>query len=150
MQKVKAAIAAAAILVVGAIAGSMVGAGAVNAQTSPTPSARADDDVTKPHGPCRHGAPLGALVENGTITQAQADAIHANLKEKRQELRADGVRPRARFRAMKRQILAGVLADLVKDKTITQAQSDAILKWLDEHRPMRAPATGSNTTPTSA
>ncbi len=78
---------------------------------------------------------LAALVKDGTITQAQADAITKAIEALKptapQTPTSDGTTPTPTTRVNQ---FTDVLAALVKDGTITQAESDAITKAIESFR----------------
>ncbi|HVL33841.1 MAG TPA: hypothetical protein VM600_09715 [Actinomycetota bacterium] len=131
-----------ATLLVGGFATVSAVAQPEEVKQAPTPSTDESARSQHDHRACIAGRPLGALVDNGTITQAQADAIHAKMKERLEKMRAAGdlPKPRTLHRGSKRPkvlALTSVLPDLVKDGTITQSQADAITKWFEDRRKER-------------
>ena len=66
-----------------------------------------------------HNGPLQALLQNGTITQADLDAVKSALKANHDSNRTE-------HEAQRKADQAAVLSDLVKKGTLTQAQADAI------------------------
>ena len=105
-KKLLAGLAAAGILASG---GSATAVAAVGAPAAATSSAAVVSSTSRPG--CGSG-PLESLVAKGTITQAQAIAIH------------DGFISYLHDRW--RNILDTVLGKLVKNRTITQAQASAV------------------------
>ncbi len=82
-----------------------------------TAAASAHDGAGKARG--SGGAGLSALITDGTVSQAQANAIRDALQANHQANRAD-------HRAEREQARDAALASLVADGTLTQAQADAI------------------------
>ncbi len=128
----------AGLAVAGVLAGGGGAAAAIGAAGSPASASTlaVASSVSQVPG---YG-PLGSLVTKGTLTQAQATAIHNALVKywdaHRQAMRAqcDGTRPAVLAPGG---ALETVLAQLVKDGTITQAQADAVTnaftQWVQAH-----------------
>ena len=96
------------------------------AQQDPGAEEEATEDAKAEHP--RHCAPgrfLAGLIEDGTITEEQADAI-------REALRA-AVRERERGTS-RLEVLEGALAGLVAEGTISQQQADAVTALVEERR----------------
>jgi hypothetical protein len=102
-------------------------AGTAFAQSSSTtPTTPSSSTSATPAKPCG-GGKLADLVAAGTITQAQADAVHAALHAARPTTKPT-TKPTTRPTAAERQATAkAALAPLVTAGTISQAQADAIV-----------------------
>ena len=152
-----ASIAAAGVLVIGAFAASTITSSEAAAQTDEAPAVT--DQVRGPHGGAALDQVLGDLVEDGTLTQNQADAVKEAMVEKRDELKekfGDRRERMARRHKMRRNVSAwledgvitadelseipedapifaddGPLADALEDGQITQAEWDA---FVEQHR----------------
>lgn len=128
MRLIIAAVAASVILSGGAAVAASLLVAPVAAQEQPAPEAEPDHRGRMKHrGGCR--MPLRGLIEEGTITEAQARAIHdafrASLAEREVE----------RFdRAEKVAALDAALDGLVEDETITADQADAVREALEDRR----------------
>ncbi len=108
MKKLIAAVAAAGILVSGAFVASTVTSSPAEAQTATDVAA---DEVRPPRPGAILDEVLDELVDDGTLEQSQADAVKSALEAKREELKAEfGDRP-PRFKAERRGILRGLMAD---------------------------------------
>lgn len=131
-----------AVLAIGAGA-AMIATGASAQEATPTPSltvpeellqtpstetptteapATTPDAAAERDGTCRGGRighVVSGLVDDGTITQAQADAIAEGVRTQKEASTDRG--PEAKAAA-----LDAALKDLVSKGTITQAQSDAV------------------------
>ena len=107
----------------GATALATVGAPAAAASTAAVASSTPGAPPSTPGAPSSHG-PLGSLVAQGTITQAQAIAIRNAFITYTQD--------------HWRNTVDTVLGQLVKNHTITQAQASsvttAITQWVQNHR----------------
>ncbi len=109
-----------------AAASLLAGGGSATALAAAGPPAAAASTAVvvsaAPRGPSC--GPLGALVTKGTITQAQATAIHDGFV--------------TYMRGHWHSILGTVLGQLVKSHTITSAQASAvtteITKWTQKYR----------------
>lgn len=172
MRKVVASIAAAGVLVVGAFAASTITSSEAAAQTDEPPAVT--DEVRRPHGGAVLDDVLSGLVEDGTLTQSQADAVKEAMIEKRDELKekfGDRRERRARRHEMRKNIQAwledGVitadelseipedspifaddspLADALEDGEITQAEWDTFIEQRKaDHEERRNAARGSAT-----
>ncbi len=116
-KKVSAGLLAASVLAGGGTAGALLSGGVATAAAAPTIAA------TSSFVPY----PLQRLVASGTITQAQASAIHDALCAAVQaNAPAFGGRRALSPPVAANGALASALAPLVKNGTITQAQATAI------------------------
>ena len=121
-KKLAGGIAVAAILIGGGTAAAL-------ATTGGTATAASTVAATSANPAVPAGGPLGSLVAKGTITQAQADAVHNALFS---YLRAHRQDMRDHWSATTPPMLAAngplqtVLGQLVRNHTITQAQATAI------------------------
>lgn len=148
-RKILAAVVAVGVLAGGATAAVMaVGGGTALAAAGP--GARVAAAATAP----RTCAPLAALVEKGTITQAQADAVRAAMVRYMQDHGRSGWTGDTPPALQANGPLATVLAQLVKDGTITQSQATAItnafadqLQARSQHGPGYGPGMGSGSGP---
>ncbi len=151
MKRVIASIAAAGVLVVGAFAATAITGTEASAQTAET-----QVETQQNHRPIPGGileSVLGELVDDGTLTQAQADSVkaamvaqHDELKERREERRENRQLRRAQIEewlsdgVISADELAqlpddarlfaedGPLAEALEDGQITQAEWDAFLE----------------------
>lgn len=154
MKKVIASLVAASVLVAGAFVVSTIASGEAAAQTEEAPVVADDERRPRPGGVLAEI--LGDLVDDGTLTQDQADAVTAALVTKRDELkekfgdRKDRFVKRHRVRAQIREWLQdgvitadelselpldlrlfsndGPLADALEDGEITQAEWDTFIE----------------------
>jgi len=154
MKKIIASLAAASVLVAGAFVASTVASSEAEAQTEEAPVVA--DEMRRPSPGRVLAGVLGDLVDDGTLTQDQSDAVTAALATKRDELkeklgdRKDRFEKRHRVRAQIREWLEdgvisadelselpvdlpffsddGPLADALEDGEITQAEWDAFIK----------------------
>jgi Spy/CpxP family protein refolding chaperone len=172
MKKIIASVAAAGVLVVGAFAASTITSSEAAAQTDEAPAVT--DEVRRPHPGGILDDVLGGLVEDGTLTQDQADAVKDAMVAKREELKekfGDRIERRVRRHRMRAQIqewledgvitadelselpedlpiLAddGPLADALEDGQITQEEWDAFIEQRKaDHQARRDAAQGSVT-----
>lgn len=145
MRKILAALVASGALAAGAAASAAItSAPAIAQESTPTPEeSQSSGQGSVDPRECNHG--FAALVEDGTLTQAQADAIAEALRAARESGRLPV--PGGGDREAKAAAMREVLADLVSDGTITQAQADAVIAAKGRHRPMRGSSgdSGSNT-----
>ena len=151
MKRIIAAIAAAGVLVVGAFAATAITGTEASAQTAETQAETQQNRRPNPGGILE--SVLGELVDDGTLNQAQADAVkegmvakHDELKERREERRANREERRAQIEewlsdgVISADELAqlpddarlfgeyGPLADALEDGQITQAEWDAFIE----------------------
>ena len=140
---------------------------AVDSSSSPTAATQSGQRPARPTDAERKAKGqeiLKALVTKGTITQAQADKIVAALEAARPARPADGQAPaagqtkttgqapaagqttttgqaasgsNARTRPNPADAMKKVLATLVSNNTLTQAQSDAVVAAFEAARPAR-------------
>lgn len=97
-------------------------------------AAYAHDNGSGPRGEGSRGGPLTSLVADGTLTQAQADAVKDAVHSRRDDQRAA---TRADRHAAREAARAAALAALVADGTLTQAQADAIEDAIESHHESR-------------
>jgi polyhydroxyalkanoate synthesis regulator phasin len=122
-RKLMAGLAAAGVLAGGGSAAALIAAGAPASAANTPAVASASATQVPAYGP------LGSLVAKGTITQAQATAIHNALVKYWQD---HGQPPRGQCQDGTPAVLAPggalatVLGQLVKDGTITQSQASAV------------------------
>ena len=146
MKKILAALVASGVLAAGAAAtAAITSAPAIAQESTPTPEeSQSPGQGSADPRECNHG--LTSLVEDGTLTQTQADAITEALQTARESGRIPA--PGEGDREAKVSAMREVLADLVSDGTITQAQADAVLAATGRHGPMRG-SSGSSGSSTS-
>lgn len=163
MRKIIASMAAAGVLVAGAFVASTVTGTEASAQTEDAPVVT--EQVRRPHGGAILDEALGELVEDGTLTQSQADAVKDALAEKRDELkekfgeRRDRREGHRRIRVQIQEWLEdgvitadelseldgdlpifaedGPLAEALEDGEITQAEWDAFVEQRKAERNAR-------------
>ena len=162
MRKIIVSIAAAGILVVGAFAASTITGTEASAQTDEAPSAT--DEVRRPHRGVILDEVLSDLVADGTLDQAQADAVKDGLEAKRDELKEKYGDRRAHRKEFHDKIQSwledgvisadelaelpfdlprsedGPLADALEDGKITQEEWDAFREERKENREERREA----------
>ena len=97
-------------------------------------AAYAHDNGKGPRGEGPRGGALTSLVTDGTLTQAQVDAVKEALHANRDEHR---VAARGERHAAREAARAAALAGLVADGTLTQAQADAIATAIESHHESR-------------
>jgi hypothetical protein len=125
MKKVIASLAAAGVLVAGAFVASTVADSPAQAQTL-------DDDTTAQVERRNRGSALaevlGELVDAGTITQSQADAVQAALEAKHEEMKENRPDRGERQRGPRR--FGRQIAHLLEDGVIS---ADEIAELRDGH-----------------
>lgn len=168
MRKTIASLAAAGVLVAGAFVASTVASSEASAQTDDT--AVITDEATRPARGAVLDDVLDDLVTDGTLKQAQADAVkdalvakHQEFKEMREERRANRAERHEQFEEwLKDGVISaeelaeldvelpihedGPLADALKDGQITQAEWDAFVEERKEHRKTRRGASRDSVT----
>ena len=124
-KKLASGVLAVSVLAGGGAAAALL-AGGVSASAAPSTAA-----TTATSGPSFVPFPLQQLVENGTITQVQTAAVHNAMfqyvQDNRPAFGSSGTTPPM---LEPNGPLASVLAQLVKNDTITQAEATAITKAL--------------------
>ena len=121
MRKIIVSLAAAGVLVAGAFVATSVASGPADAQT-------ADTETTSPRAEARQevmAEVLSGLVADGTLTQAQADAVSAAFESKAEEIRAER-EARREERKAERELIQGFLEDDV-------ISSDELSQLSDDH-----------------
>lgn len=123
MKRLVASVAAAGILVAGAFVASSMTTSSAEAQTVEGTTAE-----ERPEKGAILDEVLGELVDEGTINQAQADAVKAALQEKHEELKAD--RPDRGDRRHRRGHLRAQIQELLEDGEIS---ADEIAELPERH-----------------
>ncbi|HRE00221.1 MAG TPA: hypothetical protein PLV68_02910 [Ilumatobacteraceae bacterium] len=124
--------------------GTDTGTATTDTSGAATSTPAADSTDGRPATPSRDGdrGPRGdggmaleELVADGTITQEQADAVTAAVKAAREAARTTDESATSTERPARGEVTSGVLAALVADGTITQAQADAVIAAREAARP---------------
>lgn len=120
MNRLVASVAAVAVLLAGAFAVTLVADGPASAQVAETETAATD----RPDREAVLDEVLGGLVSDGTITQAQADAVKEALQAKAEEHRAEREARREERQAQREQIREFLDDDVIDAGELAQLGSD--------------------------
>ena len=129
MRKIIISIAAVGVLVTGAFVASTIADGPASAQTGD--AAETELHRGEPGGILEEV--LDGLVEDGTLTQAQADAVKEAMLERREEIREEREERREERREIREMIAEFLEDDVIDAGELAQLPEDHILR--DEEGP---------------